>query len=299
MPTFDTIRKNADNRKLVRKIQKAVAFLAPRTVELPASLYENGELRDLKSEGFFPLGLVTPDGYTFSGEREKEDIDALGYSSPVRSDTTRIPRTIAMTLLETGKRKIEELKRGMEIAASSMDPETGEVVYDEPDMPVDKEYRLIVLGQDGPADEEWVMGKGYGTVKLANLGDEVWGQEGAVQSEVTFDITTDDEIGTPVRHYMAGTGALKYKDVLGYTTSDEPVVDAELEATVEDGAVTNVSVENPGSGYTTAPAITFTGGGGTGASATATVNNGSISAINIVDGGEDYTSAPTVNVIRN
>lgn len=60
-------------------------------------------------------------------------------------------------------------------------------------------------------------GKGYGAVKLSGSGNETWGGEGAVSSEMTLDVFTDEEIGTPVRHYMGGTGALKHKDVLGFT----------------------------------------------------------------------------------
>ena len=217
MPTFDTLRQGADNRKLVRKIQKALAWAAPQSVDLPTSLFEGGSFIDLKTLEYIPLGLVTPDGITFAGERETEDIDALGYTSPIRSDVTRVPRTVSMTLLETGKRFVEEIKRGVDLSTVTQDPTTGEVTFDEPDMPLDREYRLLLIGVDGPLDEQWVMAKGYGAAKLANLGDEVWGQEGAVQSEMTFNIFTDDELGTPVRHYIGGSGAVKYKDVLGYT----------------------------------------------------------------------------------
>lgn len=218
MATFETIRQGADNRSLVRKIQKAVAFIAPKSVDLPESLFDTvgSGLKDLKADGWIPLGLVTPDGYTFSGEREKEEVDALGYATPVRSDTTKVPRTISMTLLETGKKAVEELKRGVDLTGVTQDATTGEVVFDEPALPVDREYRLIVIGADGPADEEWIMGKGYGAVKLSESGEETWGQEGAVSSEITLDVFTDDEVGTPVRHFLGGTGALKHKTVLGY-----------------------------------------------------------------------------------
>jgi uncharacterized repeat protein (TIGR01451 family) len=61
------------------------------------------------------------------------------------------------------------------------------------------------------------------------------------------------------------------------------------------GSVGAVRVTSPGSGYTTAPAISFTGGGGgTGATATATVSGGQITAINVTSGGSGYTSAPSV-----
>ena len=96
MPTFSTIQADADERSLVRKIQKAVAFIAPKSVELPEALTGADSLPiDLKTAGFLPVGLVSPDGYTFSREVEKEDIDALGYASPVRSDVTRVPRSVS------------------------------------------------------------------------------------------------------------------------------------------------------------------------------------------------------------
>lgn len=62
------------------------------------------------------------------------------------------------------------------------------------------------------------------------------------------------------------------------------------------GSVLNVSVTNPGSGYTTAPTVAFTGGGGTGAAATATVADGKVTGITITSAGSGYTSAPTVTL---
>ncbi len=49
-----------------------------------------------------------------------------------------------------------------------------------------------------------------------------------------------------------------------------------------------------GWGYTSAPTVTFSGGGGTGAMATATITSRKVSAVTITNGGSGYTSAPTV-----
>jgi len=58
--------------------------------------------------------------------------------------------------------------------------------------------------------------------------------------------------------------------------------------------VGTITVTAGGSGYTTPPNVTFTGGGGTGAAATATVSNGAVTAITVNSQGSGYTSTPTV-----
>lgn len=60
------------------------------------------------------------------------------------------------------------------------------------------------------------------------------------------------------------------------------------------GGVTAVTVGSAGSGYTTAPAVLFSGGGGTGAAAFATISGGGVSTVTVTDPGAGYTTAPTV-----
>ncbi|WP_441228020.1 phage tail sheath C-terminal domain-containing protein [Tardiphaga sp. 20_F10_N6_6] len=60
------------------------------------------------------------------------------------------------------------------------------------------------------------------------------------------------------------------------------------------GGLLAVNVTTAGTGYTTAPAVTFTGGGGSGAEATATVVGGAVTAVTVTKHGSGYTSAPAV-----
>jgi hypothetical protein len=62
------------------------------------------------------------------------------------------------------------------------------------------------------------------------------------------------------------------------------------------GGVASVAVDVAGTGYTTAPTVAFSGGGGTGATATATVVAGEVTAITVTNAGTGYTSAPTVTL---
>src|SRR5262249_23241338 len=60
------------------------------------------------------------------------------------------------------------------------------------------------------------------------------------------------------------------------------------------GAGSSVPVASRGPVYKTAPTVTFSGGGGTGATGTAVLTNGVVTGVAITNGGSGYTSAPTV-----
>ncbi|MCX6946351.1 MAG: hypothetical protein NTU87_00575, partial [Verrucomicrobia bacterium] len=60
--------------------------------------------------------------------------------------------------------------------------------------------------------------------------------------------------------------------------------------------ITAIKVVNGGSGYTSAPVVEITDGGGSGATATAAVSGGRVSAITVVNGGSGYTTAPSVTI---
>ncbi len=62
---------------------------------------------------------------------------------------------------------------------------------------------------------------------------------------------------------------------------------------VPDGLIIHVS--DGGSGYTSAPTVSFTGGGGSGATATAQISGQSVASITVANEGSGYTSAPTVS----
>ncbi|GCC53540.1 hypothetical protein SanaruYs_37850 [Chryseotalea sanaruensis] len=63
------------------------------------------------------------------------------------------------------------------------------------------------------------------------------------------------------------------------------------------GAIERINVTDGGSGYVGTPLVQFTGGGGTGATATALVNNGRVTGFTITNAGTGYTTPPTVSII--
>lgn len=63
-----------------------------------------------------------------------------------------------------------------------------------------------------------------------------------------------------------------------------------------DGKIANVVVTSGGSGYVTAPTVSFTGGGGSGAAGTAYLgNSGVVAGVLMTNKGSGYTSAPSVS----
>lgn len=61
------------------------------------------------------------------------------------------------------------------------------------------------------------------------------------------------------------------------------------------GRVTSVNVTNGGSGYTSPPTVSFTGGGGSGVAGVAILNGGVVIGVLITNNGSGYTSAPSVS----
>ena len=60
--------------------------------------------------------------------------------------------------------------------------------------------------------------------------------------------------------------------------------------------LTEIKVTNPGSGYTSPPAVVISGGGGTGAIAVATVKNNRLQEVVVKDPGSGYSSEPIVTL---
>lgn len=205
MPTFAEIKAQADSSKEVRKVLEAVAFLLPRTVPLPSTIFTADKQLAALPEGAVPIGMVSKDGYKFSTEVEKSDVDAFGYSDPVRSDYIRAPRTIEFTMLQSLRKELLAFTNAVNLSGVVVGA-NGEIVFDEAPIPQPEEHRLLLIGKDGFANTEILQGRGYGRVKLAEIPEQAWASENPQQYPCKLDVLLDDELGTPVKHYIGGKG---------------------------------------------------------------------------------------------
>jgi len=68
-------------------------------------------------------------------------------------------------------------------------------------------------------------------------------------------------------------------------------------ATLTSGVVTSITITAGGSGSTDSPTVVFTGGGGTGAAASAFLSSEPVNDVLIVDGGTGFTGTPTLSFV--
>ena len=61
-------------------------------------------------------------------------------------------------------------------------------------------------------------------------------------------------------------------------------------------SVQEIVITNPGSGYTLAPTLQVTGGGGSGAAGTVFIGDGTVGVVTITSEGSGYTTAPSVTI---
>lgn len=159
----------------------------------------------------------------------------------------------------------------------------------------------LIAGSQREAAKLDLLGTGEGTLPKAL--DAILDQIGAVVIVVRVE-EGDDEAAT-LANIMGGVNAStgKYEGVHALLGAESVVgysprilcVPGFTHTRVKDG-VTAITIGNGGSGYTTAPTVTLTGGAGSGATAEATVVGGVITKITVTNSGMGYTSAPTVAI---
>lgn len=215
MPTFAELKKTSDNTGQVRKALEGVAFLAPITAPAVSTLTDaQGAIQTLPS-GYAPVGLVTSDGYSFESDTDSEEVTALGYVTPVRQDVTSKTREITFTALEVFKKNVLEVAYGVDLTAVKQGL-NGEITFDQPALPVGREYRLVIIAKDGAGANEVYRAKFFPRVRLKEVGEEVWNSEDPMGYELTFSALVDATLGTAERDFIAGPGA-KSDTALGFT----------------------------------------------------------------------------------
>jgi len=112
---------------------------------------------------------------------------------------------------------------------------------------------------------------------------------------------TGATISTPFAYIPTGTIVQSVDSNTAFTVSPAAWVQyGAVINTSSSGTVASVSITNPGSGYTSPPTLTFSGGGVTNPSqqaiAVCTISGGSISSVTVISAGFGYTSVPVITL---
>ena len=123
------------------------------------------------------------------------------------------------------------------------------------------------------------------------------GEAVTVSNETELVATFGEPNAANAEYWLSATNYLNYGGTLSVVRSDSDDLFnsvARVGNSLSTITVTNASTNGK---YVSAPAVTFTGGGGQGAAATALIDaNGKVTSINITNTGSGYTSAPTVDI---
>ncbi len=92
---------------------------------------------------------------------------------------------------------------------------------------------------------------------------------------------------------FSGNGQFKFALVNNGANLARP---ATATAVITSGFITSINLTDGGLGYTSPPAVTITGGGGSGATATAAISGGAITGITIKTPGGGYGTVPAVTI---
>ncbi len=128
-------------------------------------------------------------------------------------------------------------------------------------------------------------GFGYGGTKLFIVSD--------IGSGATAEVTRISDYGE-IQEISVSSGGFGYE--MPYVTIDIPSNNATASSSVTSGEVSDITILQSGSGYTSAPSITIDAATEENAYAVATVENGILDSIDMVDNGAGYVDIPTVTI---
>lgn len=158
---------------------------------------------------------------------------------------------------------------------------------------------VLIAGSRREAAKLDLLGTGLGTLPAAM--DSIFDQTGAVV--IVVRVEKDEEDAGTLANVLGGVNAIngQYEGVHALLGAESVVgfqprilIAPGFTHTRVSGGITAVTVNTQGTGYTSAPTVSFTGGGGTGATAVAVVTEGKVTAVQVTNPGSGYTTAPTV-----
>jgi hypothetical protein len=194
------------NRKLKFKALTGAALWAPATATFPSTISGSDSSLITKPTGYKDLGYLSEDGVSAARSADKTDIGAWQSVTPIRSDVTSDTEQLTLTMEEINAYSLA-LYNGVDLSALVPDATSGEVKFDKPPVPVQPEFRMLVLARDTTDYGDIYFCFGYPSCKVSDWDDlQIGKTDAGLELGVTIDTYVDNTVGTAKRTWVAGPG---------------------------------------------------------------------------------------------
>lgn len=216
MADFDTIR-DAKNELVLADLHLAAMF-APMSTPAISTLEDpvTGDIVSLptyRSAGLIEKGA----GVSITNDVESTDIEAYGFSEPVRNIINKKTTQFQATFLETN---ITTLEKYWGTSFADVVPSShGGVVLETPSLPKNVYYRCVLLGQDDVDDKPLYTYYIMPRVKLESVDNQELRDDGAVTYTMTFQAFRDSVAGFSVAQGWCGPGWLHLVSRAGFVAA--------------------------------------------------------------------------------
>lgn len=189
----------------VRKALQGSVFIAPSTATSITSLTGTDSLIATLPTGFTDLGYTTKEGASADRAIDASETTSWGATDPVRRDITSDTSTIHVVCQET---KATTIGLYLGVDASTVVPvaASGETQVTKPLRPLNKYYRMLVLGVDQNTSGEIYLGAYYPNVSVTSMGAQAFQDGEELKYDLTFTAYPDSTLGYSLRMIYGGLG---------------------------------------------------------------------------------------------
>jgi hypothetical protein len=138
----------ANDATAVRVAGNTQIYLAPVATAFPA-----WDVPIDGASGWVDIGYVTTDGVTWNFGRETTDIEAMQSADPIRTISTKLPKTLGFAIMQTGREQFAVALGGGTWTAEPL--ATGVFRYEPPEPSEFSERAAVVEMMDGDATYRW------------------------------------------------------------------------------------------------------------------------------------------------
>lgn len=211
-------------RELILKPKRMHIFGMPMSVDPITHITEGpgSQLAELPKDAFDFGLMLKDDSITLTRETEKDEINAISYSNPVKSDIIKDISGLQFTGLETNRYNIEN-NLGVDLSAMEANPETGEVAFDQPAIAEIRQLRYLLVAQFNQGVDRIYLGRLLYCGEVAEMAEQTLSDAGGALTWPTkVNAMVDPDHGVSVRHFFGGPGWDRVLEDAGFKKGTTP-----------------------------------------------------------------------------